>query len=789
MSPRTEDTHVGDSSIPSSPPSAFQPTHHKAKKRTSDEFERDQFGVLVSKTSGLSITGDREKDDRARRHRSLGLGSPSLKDRPRDRRRTDSTGSGLGSIKAASRHQHQASTSSVETRHIPPESSPHLPSSPLATTTVHATPSTAARSRLTAESSLSNLVNEDSLRRSTLSSNHHHSSPSVAHSLLRGTQEGWLAMDDSATAEALRKLDGISGNRPLRGRASVGSSRANSRPGTPPTRGGLTTAGWEGRDAAVLLPSTKDKPLPALERPEAVVEEDMPLARVPASTHHEIYHDAQSGDGEVFTPPPPPHTPSKHMSKDYASSNSIRSSYGIKRGSASSASATTGTPTTSSRDSITLSTTTSATSASALSHRHSGGKLRRSSGASDISAYSSEFNALKDRAASLANGGDEHDSDTARIPPVPPLPMEFQSPSSATFAIQHQSTNSPRSSPRTVINLDDPDRTFVIPTIDLQPTTPSRTPASASSSTRPRTEPSPGRVPTKKWSFSNALHLKSPGRDKDKDKDKESLKSPTTPRKSTKARQSTGSSQVSDSWSVVESPNSIQTHQLHPAASSASLKPSDAGSSITPTTSITSNRSPERSVSSRTSSSASTQTTSQARAANVPPPLPSARASTSKRLTPSNIPFFRRSSSSSMKVSPSAVVPSLESPPLPPFHPHHASNASVSTTASKSTNSLDLMSPTSPTSPGVPQASRKASVLSLLKGSASRKSMVVEKPQPEIVRMKDERDSQDDSSGQQSSQPAKSKKDDKERSESRISILMGRKRGKVRAYLPALFTL
>ncbi|KAJ7763675.1 hypothetical protein DFH07DRAFT_812740 [Mycena maculata] len=33
----------------------------------------------------------------------------------------------------------------------------------------------------------------------------------VAHSLLRGTQQGWSGMDDEATAEALRKLDGISG--------------------------------------------------------------------------------------------------------------------------------------------------------------------------------------------------------------------------------------------------------------------------------------------------------------------------------------------------------------------------------------------------------------------------------------------------------------------------------------------------------------------------------------------------------------------------------------------------
>ncbi|KAG9086822.1 hypothetical protein FRC06_002863 [Ceratobasidium sp. 370] len=41
----------------------------------------------------------------------------------------------------------------------------------------------------------------------------HHSSPLVAHSLLRGTQEGWATLKDSSTAEALQKLDGLSGNK------------------------------------------------------------------------------------------------------------------------------------------------------------------------------------------------------------------------------------------------------------------------------------------------------------------------------------------------------------------------------------------------------------------------------------------------------------------------------------------------------------------------------------------------------------------------------------------------
>src|SRR6202034_3425695 len=71
-------------------------------------------------------------------------------------------------------------------------------------------------------------------------------SANVAHSLLRGTQEGWSGMDDETTAEALRKLDGLSG-KGARARASVGSlsrSTSLSRPGTPAKAG--TGPQWEG---------------------------------------------------------------------------------------------------------------------------------------------------------------------------------------------------------------------------------------------------------------------------------------------------------------------------------------------------------------------------------------------------------------------------------------------------------------------------------------------------------------------------------------------------------------
>lgn len=755
-----EEPSLSPNSTPSSPPSAFQtnPGPHKAKKRTSDEFERDQFGVLISKTTGLSLHGsaagsDKEdgRDRASRRHRSTGVGSPALKDKPRDRRRTDSTGMGLGSIgragRAASGHSQQGSTSSIETRRVFSTDFGQLTTSASVSTPP---PHRLRQSETNASGNLS--TDGETPRRPSVPT--HHSSPSVAHSLLRGTQEGWSAMDDTATVEALRKLDGIPG-RSLRGRSSVGSSRPNSRPGTPGSRGGLAASGWEGREAGTSgrdhREREKDKETHAHFH-EPVRERE---AAVPLSPSHQDHSDPSDGVPSQDEPTlhAPHFIPSKHSSKDFhAAGNSRTSSYALKRGSASSASATTGTPTTSSRDSMTLS---SATSTSALSHRNSGGKLRRSSGGSDISSVNSEFIALKDRAAALASGEGGDDSDNTRIPPVPPLPKAYQSPSAANFNVQPLS---PRTATPPMTSPIDEDHTFTIPTIDFPPPTPAK-----NTTGRPHTQPSP-RGPTKKWSFTNALSLKSPGREKEP-------KSPATPRKGKAGRQSTGSSYTStEPWSVVDSPNASgsQAH-LHGSPSVSSLKPISDTTSPTPTTTAKA-RTPDRSTPSRTESSASTQTTSQAMRSATSPPVKTGPPP-SKRLTPSNIPFFRRSSSASMKAS--AGMVQNESPPIPPYMPHHASNISISTSASKSTNSLDIISPVSSDAPH-PQATRKSSVLSFMKGSSSRKSLVGEK-----VEQKAREEREKEAPIMEEPAESKQKKDDKERSESRISILMGRKRGKV----------
>jgi hypothetical protein len=98
-----------------------------------------------------------------------------------------------------------------------------------------------------------------------------------------------------------------------------------------------------------------------------------------------------------------------------------------------------------------------------------------------------------------------------------------------------------------------------------------------------------------------------------------------------------------------------------------------------------------------------------------------------------------------------------DSPPLPPL-PHHAPSASISTNVSKltSNHSLDLVLSPSPIHPSA-QATRKSSILSLLKGSASHKSIVSEKS--------------NGGKGKEKEDSSKEKKDKKDCSKSQISIL------------------
>ena len=106
-----------------------------------------------------------------------------------------------------------------------------------------------------------------------------------------------------------------------------------------------------------------------------------------------------------------------------------------------------------------------------------------------------------------------------------------------------------------------------------------------------------------------------------------------------------------------------------------------------------------------------------------------------------------------------ANIAGITLPSLPLAIHHHISSVSISTLSSKSNlnNSFDLDLSLTPVMP----MPRKTSVLSLLKGTTSCRSVIVDKHKAKTKEKEDHK--------------GKEKKDEKDRSESQISILMGRK--------------
>jgi dual specificity tyrosine-phosphorylation-regulated kinase 2/3/4 len=177
---------------------------------------------------------------------------------------------------------------------------------------------------------------------------------------------------------------------------------------------------------------------------------------------------------------------------------------------------------------------------------------------------------------------------------------------------------------------------------------------------------------------------------------------------------------------------------------------------------------PDRHFSSRPGTASSSHMSSSVAAPQQTPlsPSNSIRRGSSKRLTPSAIPFFRRSSSQSVQVS--ALRPS--SPP-----------------ASTGPSHLQPRDPVSPVDTSLstpPSAHKKSSIISLgslLKGSSSRRNLQAGKDDPRSDR--ESRRGRDTDGGKSDKEKAKKEKD---RSESRISVLMGRKRGQVNSLQPWL---
>ena len=765
-----------------SPPSAFNQNSRRAKKRTSDEFEFDQTGSLVSKSAGSSSTGkDKVKDDKManRKHRSLNVSVSSAKDvKGKDRRRDSASLTITSNVKSSGgktlerdvRQPPADSTSSnVADSHHPRRGHPtdysHLPPSPSSSSIHHFL-----------RHSGGTAASQPSLPRSS-SKDNLQIHPSVAHSLLRGTQEGWSALDD----EALRKLDGLTG-KGARARASVGSfgrPSSSSRPGTPASKSGSQ---WEGLSTS---DSGKSKRASGTAKDSASIKDKMEHGRTaiapaisdPVSSEEPSGWTAPSSDEQQSHSVVPDTTPKK------SNTASARLSFTPKRGSTSS---TTYTSTPSSRDSAFMSAATSVTSMSAASGRHSSSKGRRNSASSDISSvHSTEAAHLKDRVAFLAVNGDPvEDGD---VPPVPPLPKDlstYRSPPAASSALAFPSippddkVGNPDGQLNRTISSEVPN--YLDPIVSPPPASSGRRESQHyPTGSANESVPVVPKTPSKKWSFSSALNLKlssSPSSQKSS--------FPLSPRSVTfgqQLRKSTSKDKAICSSSSKGPWSPKQPDAMASASSLVSL--SSIGSVKAPAQAANFSKTPERNaVSSRpgTGSSVSTNHTTSALAPPPPGPLSptsSVRRNQSKRLTPSSIPFFRRSSSQSMQlpIPPPNGAISAPSPTLLSMLSTAQSGSKQRTSPSLDHTSASVSTPAS--------SHKKSSVLSLglpsLLKSSSRRSLHSDAKDAakEAQRAKDA--ARELEKGKNKLEKERQKKEDKERSESRISMIMNRKRGKV----------
>ncbi|KZV61322.1 hypothetical protein PENSPDRAFT_619246 [Peniophora sp. CONT] len=219
---------------PTNPPAFLSPMRH-AKKRSSDEFEHEHAALVKHSRSpsDTNRTPPKDKDIVAssRKHRSLGaaavLSPPaatvSNREKGRERRRESASTSVLPPAAASKdRHARHPSAGSVSSPRAHGHSATgdfsHLPPSPSSSSIQHF------------------LRHVNSAGQITSSPPGSAKDPAhVAHSLLRGTQESSSDLD----AEALRRLDGLGGKRGSRASAA-------SRPGTPARAKDRDSAQWEG---------------------------------------------------------------------------------------------------------------------------------------------------------------------------------------------------------------------------------------------------------------------------------------------------------------------------------------------------------------------------------------------------------------------------------------------------------------------------------------------------------------------------------------------------------------
>ncbi|KAF4615076.1 hypothetical protein D9613_002862 [Agrocybe pediades] len=775
LGPRTDDTsealetpqassHTRDASSSMSPPSAFNQSNRKARKRSSDEFEMDQTGSLTSKhTRSLSASKDKSKDEKtppSRKHRSLNISLTASKDIKGKDRRRESVGLTFNNnfkvpastVKSPERHVRQASASSTSSN-----PADNLPSRRVHTTDfsrLPPSPSSSSIQQFLRNSSVPSASQSSSATHRSSKDNLH--SSHVAHSILRGTQqEGWTPDD-----ETIRKMDGAPA-KGARTRSSVGSLVNSSRPGTPANKAGIQ---WEGVSA---LDPGKSKRSSGDLKDGLTGKDKRDSSRSNAGNATDNSNIAETSIMGFSSDEQAPMQ--SHLDKTpKKSSAGARLSFTPKRGSTSS---TTYASTPSSRDSASMSATTSVTSMSANSGRQSSNKARRNSAGSDVSSvHSLEANLLKERGGSNAANGEG--SEENNVPPVPPLPKDlstYRSPPTTSSSLsfpslavedKEKSAHFETQTTRT-ISLEVPP--YTSPVVSPPTSSSGRRESQYYSSTNESAPPPVLKTPSKKWSFLKLSGSPSSSQKSSFPLSPRSVTFGQQLRKSTSKEHPTAPSSAKVPWSPSQ-PDAM--------VSAGSLTSLSSVGSIRATAEVNPAKTPERAAfSARSEAESGDQSTS---ALSAPPtgplsPSSSIRRAQSKRLTPSSIPFFRRSSSQSMQLPPPNGAFLSSSPPFPGMLSANHPPPKTSSSPSHDYNSI------STSTPGTTH--KKPSMFSLLK-SSSRRSLHADTKDATKEAQKAKDSSRESDKEKAKLEKERQKKEDKDRSESRISVIINRKRGK-----------
>ncbi|GMK57095.1 hypothetical protein CspeluHIS016_0309350 [Cutaneotrichosporon spelunceum] len=533
-------------------------------------------------------------------------------------------------------------------RHIAPKDFSHLPPSP----------STASISHLLRGSASGHNLSQVRTPPGSISAS---ARPPLARSdsikSVRSRAQSMKAGEASATAEALRKLDGLGATPKKPGASGIATPKRANSPSDTSRR--LTN-----KQSASSIHHLRDKDLWLDSAPEQLSTQQSPH---PGVQQRASGTQSLGGSSDV----PPLTFEKRESSPSVVGTPTSRESYGVP--------STTTTPQSGHRESRDIRVDKA---------------MRRPSFASDLSSMESTH---------------EQTGNDTFVPPVPPLPRGYQSMRQGLSTIG--SSNSLLPSQYVSLQTDEMQRAsreasappalaFPSPNSHQSSDVPPQTTSPLADTPRTRTM-------SKKWSFSSALSLnKLHGHVREK----EPSMSPTlSPSLGTANSSMLEPSSPPTSWK--DDKMSIASPRAQPLDHVRSRDSIDVGGSI-----ISDARSSHSITPIATSGTSGTS-------GLVPPPLPK---SNSKRLTPSSIPFFRRSSASSASLAKLASAPD---------HLHHYPQQPSAATPRHSVQAVPPPSGTS--SQRTPSGSSRKSMLgmhipAMLRGSASKRSLANQLATPQV---------------------------------------------------------